>query len=54
VSLDKFIETSAEMMVLAAVMFLAAFFCFRIVLLPKAAETTIEKVYEVEGALPEE
>ena len=53
VSINKFIETAAEMTVLAAVMFLAAFFCFRVLLLPKATQTTIEKVYEVEEILPE-
>ena len=51
VSIDKFIETAAEMMVLAAVMFLTAFFCFRIVLLPKAIEAPIDKVYEPQEAL---
>jgi hypothetical protein len=44
-------EVAAEMIILAAVMFLAAFFCFRIVLLPKAIETSIDKVYEAQEAL---
>jgi len=50
---DKIIEFAAEMTILAAVMFLAAFFCFRVLLLPKATEAVIEKVYEVEEILPE-
>ena len=41
----------AEMAVLAAAMFLAAFFCFRVLLLPKATETTVKKVYEIEEIL---
>ena len=52
--IDKIIETGAEMMVLAGVMLLAAFFCFRVLLLPKATETTIKKVYEFEEILSEE
>ena len=44
-------EVAAEMVILAAVMFLAAFFCFRIVLLPKATETPIDKVYETQETL---
>ena len=51
--IEKKLEIFAEMTVIAAVMFLAAFFCFRVLLLPKATQTTIEKVYEVEEILPE-
>jgi hypothetical protein len=53
VGIEKKLEIFAEMTVVAAVMFLAAFFCFRVLLLPKATQTTIEKVYEVEEILPE-
>jgi len=42
------------MAVLAMAMFLAAFFCFRVALLPKATETTIKKVHEFEEILSEE
>ncbi len=44
-------KAGGEMIILAAVMLLAAFFCFRIVLLPKAIETPIDKVYEPQEAL---
>ena len=54
VSIDKFIETATEMIIMAAVMFLTAFFCFRVILLPKAIETPIDKVYEVEEELHQE
>ena len=54
VGFDKKLEIIAEMAVLAAVMFLAAFFCFRTILLPKATEGGIDKVYEVEKILSEE
>ena len=49
--IEKKLEIFAEMTVIAAVMFLAAFFCFRVLLLPKTTETTIKKVYEVEEIL---
>lgn len=52
--IDKIVEVAAEMAVLAMAMFLAAFFCFRVALLPKATETTIKKVYEFEEILSEE
>jgi len=42
VGIDRIIEIGAEMAVLAMTMFLAAFFCFRVALLPKATETTIK------------
>ena len=51
--LDKKLELFAEMTVLAAVMFLAAFFCFRTVLLPKANVAKIDRIYEVEKILSE-
>ena len=50
---DKTMEILAEMVVLALVMFLAAFFCFRVLLLPKASTSEIHKIYEVEETLSE-
>ena len=47
-------ETFAELAILAMSMFLAAFFCFRVLLLPQNAGNAIEKVYEVEQILSEE
>ena len=47
-------ETVAELAVLAMAMFLAAFFCFRILLLPDTATTAIEEIYEAEEALYQE
>ena len=50
---DKTIEVMAEMIILAAVMLLAAFFCYRVLLLSKATDKTIIKIYEVEEIIPE-
>ena len=52
-SFDKTIEALAEMAVLAVVMFLAAFFCFRVLLLPAATSSTVAEIYEVEEILSE-
>jgi hypothetical protein len=46
-------EVGAEMIILASVMFLAAFFCFRILLLPKSLPPEIDEIYETEADLPE-
>ena len=48
-------EAVAELAVLAMVMVLAAFFCFRVILLPppQNAGKAIEKIYEVEGTISE-
>ena len=46
-------ETVAELTVLAMAMFLAAFFCFRVLLLPEASISTIEKIYEVQEKISE-
>jgi hypothetical protein len=54
VDIDKIIQTTAEMMILACVMFLAAFFCFRILLLPKALPPAIDEIHEFGTNLPEE
>ena len=51
--LNRKLEIAAEMTVLAIAMFLAAFFCFRVLLLPKATEKTVDKIYEVENILSE-
>jgi hypothetical protein len=48
------VETVAELLVLAMAMFLAAFFCLRVLLLPDATTATIEKIYEVEEAIYQE
>tara|TARA_B100001093_G_C26235421_1_gene762076 strand:+ start:415 stop:582 length:168 start_codon:yes stop_codon:yes gene_type:complete len=53
VGFDKTIEVFAELSVLCMVMFLAAFFCYRVILLPKAAGETIKKIHEVEEILSE-
>jgi hypothetical protein len=53
VAIEKKLEIFAEMTVIAAVMFLAAFFCFRVLLFPKASPSPIDKIYEVEEALSE-
>ena len=50
---EKKLEIFAEMVVLASVMFIAAFFCFRVLLFPKASPGAIDKIYEVEEALSE-
>ena len=47
-------ETIAELMVLAMSMFLAAFFCLRVILLPKATEATITTIYEIEETIYQE
>jgi hypothetical protein len=54
VGIDKIIQTGAEMTILACVMFLAAFFCFRILLLPKSLPPPIDEIHEVGTNLPEE
>ena len=52
-SFEKKLETMSEMIILAMVMLLSAFFCYRGLLLPKATTHTIDKVYEVEQILSE-
>ncbi len=47
------LEVFSEMLVLALSLFLAAFFCYRVVLLPKATEKAIITIYEVEEILSE-
>ena len=44
-------EEVAELSVLALAMFLAAFFCYRVILLPDASNKSIEKIHEIENIL---
>ena len=46
-------EVVAEMTVLAMAMFLAAFFCLRVLILPDSPTTTLERINEVEKAIHE-
>tara|TARA_Y100001963_G_C6791749_1_gene455879 strand:- start:7057 stop:7212 length:156 start_codon:yes stop_codon:yes gene_type:complete len=48
------IETITELSVLAMAMFLAAFFCFKLVLFPNGKTSKIEKIYEIEEAIHQE
>jgi hypothetical protein len=48
------VETVAELLILAMSMFLAAFFCFRVLLLPDNIERTINKIDEVEYTIQEQ
>ena len=48
-----YVKEVAELAVLAMSMFLAAFFCLRIILLPQNATKAIEQIYEVEEAISE-
>ena len=52
-SLDKKIETFAELSILAMSMFFAAFFCMRMLFIPDNAERAVKKIYEVEEAISE-
>tara|TARA_B100000886_G_scaffold275692_1_gene199611 strand:- start:1000 stop:1170 length:171 start_codon:yes stop_codon:yes gene_type:complete len=42
------VETVAELLILAMSMFLAAFFCFRVLLLPSNTKQVIDRIHEVE------
>ena len=46
--LEKKLEIFAEMSILASVMFLTAFFCYRVILIPKAPVATASQIYEFE------
>lgn len=50
---DKTVDTIAELSILCMVMFLAAFFCLRVLLLPEASSSAIYKIHEVEELLSE-
>ena len=43
----------AELLVLAMSMFIAAFFCMRVLFIPKSATGTIEKIHEIETEIQE-
>jgi hypothetical protein len=47
-------EAVAELTVLAIAMFLAAFFCLRLLVLPDATAFIIDKAYEVEETIYQE
>ena len=47
-------ETVAELTILAMSMFLAAFFCLKVLFIPDSNTKTIDKIYEVEEALYQE
>tara|TARA_R110002074_G_scaffold6846_2_gene30419 strand:+ start:4153 stop:4317 length:165 start_codon:yes stop_codon:yes gene_type:complete len=53
VDVDKTIELAAEMTILACVMFLVAFFCFRVLLLPNSLPPAIDETHEVGTVLSE-
>ena len=48
-----YVKEVAELAILAMAMFLAAFFCLRIILIPQNASKAIEKIYEVEETISE-
>jgi len=47
------VEEVAELLVLAMSMFLAAFFCLKILVVPQQAKNSIEKIYEIEETISE-
>ena len=47
-------EVVAELVVLAMAMFLAAFFCLRILFVPDATVFIIDKAYEAEESIRQE
>ena len=48
-----YVEVVAEMTILAMAMFLAAFFCLRVLILPDSPTNTIERINEVEKIIHE-
>ena len=54
VGFDKKLEVFAELAILAMSMFLAAFFCMRVLFIPDSAIKTIDKIYEVEEEIYQE
>jgi len=48
------VETVAELLILAMSMFLAAFFCLKVLVIPDSAKSTIEKINEVEEEIYQE
>ena len=51
---EKKLEVFAELSILAMSMFLAAFFCMKVLFIPDSAIKTIDKIYEVEEQLYQE
>jgi hypothetical protein len=47
------VEDFAELVILAMSMFLAAFFCLKLLVIPQNGHRAIEKIYEVEETLSE-
>tara|TARA_R100001015_G_C4617638_1_gene173962 strand:- start:1362 stop:1529 length:168 start_codon:yes stop_codon:yes gene_type:complete len=54
VGFEKKIEVFAELAILAMSMFLAAFFCMKVLFIPDSAIKTIDKIYEVEEQIYQE
>ena len=48
------VETVAELAILAMSMFLAAFFCLKVLFIPDSAMKAIDKIYEVEEEIYQE
>jgi hypothetical protein len=53
VGIEKNLEVITEMLILAMVALLAAFFCFRVLLFPNPTTSAIDKIYEAEETLSE-
>ena len=47
-------EAVAELLILAMSMFLAAFFCLKMLVIPNTTIETIDKIYEVEKKVHQE
>jgi hypothetical protein len=54
VGFEKKLEVFAELSILAMSMFLAAFFCMKVLFIPDSAIKTIDKIYEVEEEIYQE
>ena len=48
-----YVKNVAELLVLAMSMFIAAFFCLRVLFIPQNANFAIEKIHEVGQEIPE-
>jgi len=54
VGFDKKIEVFAELSILAISMFFAAFFCLKILCIPKGSSMAIDKINEIEQEIYKE
>tara|TARA_B100000212_G_scaffold330837_1_gene297476 strand:- start:110 stop:277 length:168 start_codon:yes stop_codon:yes gene_type:complete len=54
VGFNKKLEVFAELCILAMSMFLAAFFCMKVLFIPDSAIKTINKIHEVEEEIYQE